>query len=447
MPAHLAGADLVTLPLNVQGRGNPTFMVSGWDTEGCPVAAPDPRGDTGLEGLTVARDQWRGGAWSGLRFLRLSRSRSGRPVAEIRWLLWPAGSSMADPAHSDPAHGDPALDATATCDLSDLLLLEPVFDGLATDIPADFAPRMPAGTPTRQERFGLQYEPLGGPGTSTGAVTPHGPAADPATDAVPDRWRGTGLVPVASSVVDTLRGIDPARTWGPLDREAARPVIDAGLSDPDGTRLSARAATAAAILQDPEQSSSLVVTDADGTRTALTLARHGGLVVAVVPALDDRAGGSGEGQGDDLLGLYPVERSAEMVVRSAGLGPSDPRQLAPATVSRASLVRRALDPSLPMPSGLGALGGDPEETADADATHGESSDAWLEVWAGEWALWTLTTDGHPPLVVLTSGRTGNHVLLRPEEDDGDSVRLAPAPTSSLFTALLARLCGPLPTAA
>ncbi|MEV4901920.1 hypothetical protein AB0K08_11320 [Citricoccus sp. NPDC055426] len=431
MPASLAGADLVALPLNVEGRGNPTFMVSQRVPGTSPVAAPDPRAGSVLEGLAVGRDRWRGGAWTGLRFLRLSRSRSGRAVAEIRWLLWPAG----DPA-PDPEHSDPVLEATATCDLTDLLLLEPVLDGLATDLPRDFTPRLPAGTPTRQESFGLQYEPLGGEGASAGTGGPSDAASVPA-GGLPDRWQGTGLVPVASSVVDTLRGTDPNRAWGRLDRETARPVVDAGLADPEGGRLSERAAQAATILQDPEQTSSLTITDAFGSRTVLTLARQGGLVVVLVPAGGDTAESRAAGDGVVLLGLYPVERSAEMVVRAAGLEPSGSRQLTPDSVSWESLVRRALDPSLPLPAGLRAHGGSPADGADA----------WQDLWAGHWTLWTLRTDGHPPLVALSGGPTGNHVVLRPEGEGGDGVRLVPTPTSSLFTALMARCSGPMRPAA
>lgn len=441
MPAYLAGADLVTLPLNVEGRGNPTFMVSGWGAGVSPVAAPDPRADSPLEGLPVARDRWQGGAWSGLRFLRLSRSRSGRPMAEIRWLLWPAGAPGPAPTRGD----DPALDVTATCDLADLMLFEPIFDGLATGLPRDFTPRMPAEAPTRQARFGLQHEPLGGSRASTGVGGPSAPGDAPA-ERLPDRWQGTGLVPVASSVVDALRGTDPARVWGRLGREAARPVIDAGLAAPDGDRLSERSAMAAAILQDPEQASSLSVTDAGGTRTVLTLSRQGGLVVALVPAPGDGAEAPDHGDGQILLGLYPAERSAEMVVRSAGLGPSDTRRLDPDTISWDHLVRRALDPSLPLPPGLRSVEYG-SEVPDAADTHRGSTDAWQDLWTGHWTLWSLSTDGHPPLVVLTSGRTGNHVLLRPEGDEADTVRLVPTPTSSLFSALMQRCSGPVRSAA
>lgn len=253
-------------------------------------------------------------------------------------------------------------------------------------------------------------------------------------------WAGTGMSELAPAAVDLLRTLRVDTAWGADQEEQARAAAEAGFADAGTRRLTDRGAAAATVLQNAQRVSRLTITGRHGRHRSLELHALGDLVVAIgwalpMPGLPDEA----------LLGIFPVERSAELVLRSAALGPSDSRVLSVDTVPRDLLVQRSLVPSTPLPA---ELADDPR---------------WADLWDGDWLLWALETEDRTraegvdesidgpgehedtapavtTLIALNAGRHGNQVVTRPAEDaDETAVRLVPAQTSSLLITLLTRL--------
>lgn len=427
----LPGADLVTLPLGVPDITNPTFVVRSWAAEPLGGIRTDPRRPAEGEDLVVGQDRWSGGHWFGHRFIRLVRSLAGRPLAEIRWLLWPVTVT-----HVDLEHGDPVLDVTATTDVVNLSLLEPLFDGMATDIRAGWSPALPASVQSFRKTYGVRTRPVVEDGANSsrpwaqsreardveaqdaGTGDRHG------TGQLPGRWRGTGLIEIPRENVADLSTPAVATSWGllrgtgPGEGVGAIQTMDSRLKDASGTRLTDRAREAGRILADPHLSSELTVLDASGRRSVLHLRQRDGLAVAVVPHREDTV----------LFGLFPAERSAELVLRAAGLGPTDSRALTPEPVHRDLLFRRLTVPSTPIPQEL------------------TTSAGWARWWSEDLSLWTLTTTDRPPLMAVSAGRRDLQMIFGPEgEGDADhreSVRLAPVQTSRLLSILLTRFAVP-----
>ncbi|MGM7668629.1 hypothetical protein [Microbacterium sp. A93] len=442
-PGFLPGADLLMMPLPGQDRISPVFTVRRWNTnadlpEGTDVhdprtdSSPDsprfgaPDGPDPARGVPVGMDRWSGGDWFGLRFLRLVPSLTGRPAAETRWLLWSALSGV--PEGFDPQTSAPDLDVTAVCGVADLSLLEMPLDSMAGAVPTSWAPALTPGHPSARSVVEVERR------------TPDdGRAPFPERLTTAGAWQGAPMSELTPAAVEFLRSHRPDAAWGALQDEAARPLMEAGFADAGTRRLTDRATVAATILQNAERVSKLTVTSRHGRHHTLELHSAGGVVVAIAWArpmkgLPDEA----------LLGLFPVERSAELVLRAAALGPSDSRRLTVDTVPRDLLVQRSLMPSTAVPEDLA---GDPR---------------WEDLWDAEWLLWGLETetraatgDSDPEVttfIALNAGRHGNQVLTRPageasgahgdthdEVGQGPSVRLVPAQTSSLLVTLLNRL--------
>ncbi|MFC7400923.1 hypothetical protein [Citricoccus sp. GCM10030269] len=447
------GADMLIMPLSGPDRTSPVFTARRWGETPLGGTLHDPRTDSmptsprfgaphgpaPERGLPVSMDRWSGGEWFGLRFLRLAPSMTGQPLAEIRWLLWPVEAAT-QPLDLD--HDAPALDVTATLAVADLTLMEPVLDSLATDIPAGWSPSLPSDAAGRQETAEIRIEPL------DSTPPPSGRQRTTSSGA----WAGTSLLELTPEALQYLR--DPHHDVGGVlpQHRAAQAVVTAGLADASGERLTERAMLAASVLQQPDQVSTLTIHTHHGRHLALELYRVAGLVAAVVHARPVR------GLPDaPLFGLYPTERSVELVLRAAALGPSDSRVLEPDTVPNDLLLRRTLEPETALTSDLA------------------ESPRWRDLWSEQWLLWRLdtvryaagehpandagTTD--PPLIALNSGSTGNHLILqsRPQDngtgqggetgpdtgpDTENSVRLQPVQTSALLSLLLDRLAGAQP---
>lgn len=419
----LPGADVLMMPLPGRQRTTPSFTVRRWAGDGeqrTRLGIQDPRQGTGGDlgpgrDWAVGRDRWSGGHWFGLRFLRLVTGPDAKALAETRWLLWSATRRVS--AGFDLMTAEPDLDATALCAVADLALLEKTLDSMAAAIPAAWSPAR-SGTTPGPEQLRVDPSPADGPGcTARHPGEPDGP------------WKGTSLVEVSADAVDALRVLPPGRPW---DREKdpwGRAAVGAGLAEASDGTLTERASLAAAVLQESEQEATLSVLDPQGARTVLTLHRTGGLTAAVVPASESTA----------LFGVYPAERSAELVLRGACLGPSDSRVLQEDRVSLALLHRRTLDPQAALPA------------------HLQEDPRWPEIWAEPWSLWTLRSTGpstagtanddHGALMGLNAGQRGNYLLLRDgggpdgQADDAEQqiIRLMPVQTSSLFITLLTRL--------
>lgn len=476
-PAFLPGADLLMMPLAGGDRVTPVFTVRHWDTQtdlpaghslhdprtdsapGAPrFGAPD--GPAPVRGVPVGMDRWSGGAWFGLRFLRTVPSVAGRPVAEVRWLLWSAERGL--PADFDEMTTMPSLDVTFLCAVADLVLVEMIADSMAGAVPADWAPALSPGHPSPQSLVGVQYrekDPDATPPLSEAGV-----------------WAGAALLEITPAALETLKTTALTTPTGPVPGGAGPSPVEAwsslaaaGLAGGTGPQLTERGVLAAIVLQGARQVSTLTLHSRHGSHRSLELYLYRGIVAVVahalpVPGLQDEV----------LLGLHPAERSAEMVLRSAGLGPSDSRRLTVDTVDREVLLRRVLAPDTPSPEGMpgGVSGGLPEDLA--------ADPRWREIWAERCLLWTLETrDIHPAgegevqgegqgeedgaargsgaaaagrtLMALNAGRWGNHVLTRPDGTGGSStatagarVRLVPASTSGLFITLQ-QMLSPGPT--
>lgn len=449
-PAFLPGADLLLMPLPGPDRTTPVFTVRRWNTNAdLPAGSEvhDPRTDSTpasprfgaskgpapARGVPVGMDRWSGGDWFGLRFQRLVPSLAGRPTVETRWLLWSVLARL--PEGFDPLEDAPDLDATALCAVADLPLLEMPLDSMAGAIPAGWVPALDAEHPSPQTVVTVGRSPAGGGSTEEAAES--GPdAGHPGSRqrfSTAGAWAGTSMLDLPPTALAFLAEHPPGEPWGRFQDDRARSVVEAGLADAATRRLTDRAAVVAGVLQGAEQVSTLTIHSRHGRHRALELHRSRGLVAAVAHARPVR------GEPDELLlGLYPAERSAELVIRSAALGPSDSRRLGIEAVSRDLLLRRTLDPHLPLP---------PELSVDP---------RWQELWGEPWLLWTLTTgsadgvdgadttSGGEVLMGLNAGRWGNQVLARPQSggggDDantsGDMVRLVPAQTSGLLITLL-----------
>lgn len=416
----LPGADVLMMPLPGGHRTTPSFTVRRWAGEGeqrahwgidDPRRTPDQAGTD--RGLAVARDRWSGGHWFGLRFLRLVTGPDAKPLAEVRWLLWSITRRAS--AGFDLMTAEPDLDATAVCAVADLPLLEKLQDSMAASIPADWSPARSEAT------AGAGQIRVEAPATED---TVRGPEAAVQGGA----WAGTAMLELPVDGLAALRALTPGQPWSDAEGRLARAVVEAGLGDPSSRTLTERASLAAAVLQDSDEDTTLSVLDSRGAHTVLSLHRSGGVTAAVVPVSDHSV----------LFGLYPAERAAEMVLRGAGLGPSDSRGLEKDLVPLTLLQRRTLDPDTPLPTDLQ---GDPR---------------WRDLWDEPWALWTLTRrtslPGENPgpvqdtLVGLNSGRWGNHLVLQSERSapagevsEEPLVRLEPVQTSSLFITLLDRL--------
>ncbi|GAA1672223.1 hypothetical protein GCM10010977_17480 [Citricoccus zhacaiensis] len=466
-PAFLPGADALMMPLPGPDRTTPVFTVRRWNTnadlpEGSAVH--DPRTDSAPEsprfgsrggpdparGVPVGMDRWSGGDWFGLRFLRLVPSLAGRPTVETRWLLWSANAGQ--PEGFDPLRDAPDLDATAVCAVADLALLEMMFDSMAGAIPGEWASALAEGHPSPQSvvRVGRVAADESSAGAADESAHDAGRPGSRQRFSTAGAWAGASMLDLAPDALAFLSQHPPGEPWGQLLDDRARPVVEAGLASAATRRLTDRAAVAAAVLQEAEQVSTLTIHSRHGRHRALELHRSRGLVAAVAHALPV------PGEPDEvLLGLYPAERSAELVIRAAALGPSDSRRLGVDTVSRELLLRRTLDPDLPLPAELAA---DPR---------------WQDLWSAPWLLWTLesggadlteSTAGGEVLMGLNAARWGNHVLTRshgagdggsdgdpdggsrgrlrqPDYPDhpGDLVKLVPAQTSGLLITLLERL--------
>lgn len=446
-PGFLPGADLLMMPLPGRERITPVFSVRRWNTnadlpEG--TAVHDPRTDSAPEsprfgvpggpdparGVPVGMDRWSGGDWFGLRFLRLVPSVTGQPAVETRWLLWSAVAGL--PEGFDPLLSTPVLDATAVCAVADLALLEMLLDSMAGSVPADWAPALAAAHPSPRSAARVDQDLTAPAGAEQSTASGHdaGPDSSRQRFSTAGAWAGAPMTELNPAALAFLRSHRPDTAWGLLQDEAARPVVEAGLADAATRRLTDRAAVAAVILQNPEQVSTLTIHSQHGRHEALELYRAGGLMAAVAHAVPV------QGLPDEsLLGLFPAERAAELVLRAAALGPSDSRRLSLDTVPRELLVRRALDPTMPVPADLSA---DPR---------------WQEIWGASWLLWTLQTEdrtadavesgaAEPLLMALNAGPHGNQVLTRPAAGDPNqeaTVRLVPAQTSSLLVTLLNRL--------
>lgn len=442
----LPGADLLLMPLPGPDRITPVFTVRRWNTnanlpEGAEVH--DPRTDSAPEsprfgarggpdparGVPVGMDRWSGGDWFGLRFLRLVPSLAGQPAAETRWLLWSAVDGL--PEGFDPLKDTPALDATAVCAVGDLPLLEMLLDSMAGAIPTDWAPALAAAYPARQSTVEVTRHAGEAAGTQTTAGPDDGHQGPRERYSTAGAWAGASMLELTPAALEFLRTHRPDAAWGELQDESARAVVEAGLADAVTRHLTGRAAAVAALLQNPEQVSTVTIHSQHGRHRALELFRAGGLVAAVAHALPVR------GLPDEaLIGLFPAERAAELVLRAAALGPSDSRRLEQDTVSRDLLVRRALNPETELPE---YLAGDAR---------------WQDLWAPAWLLWTLETEDRtsgeaedhvsaPLLMALNAGRHGNQVLTQADTEEGSgqpaSVRLVPVQTSGLLMTLLTRL--------
>ncbi|REE03707.1 hypothetical protein [Citricoccus muralis] len=456
-PAFLPGADLLLMSLPGPDRTTPVFTVRRWNTnadlpDGSEVH--DPRTDSAPEtprfgtrsgpdparGLPVGMDRWSGGDWFGLRFLRLVPSLAGQPMAETRWLLWSAVAGL--PEGFDPLKDTPVLDATAVCAVGDLPPLEMLMDSMAGAIPADWAPALAAGHPSPQTvvRVDRNVRGAGGTAAQTTARPDGGHESPRELYSAAGAWAGASMVELAPTALEFLCMHRPEAAWGELQDESARPVLEAGLADAATRRLTDRSFALATILQHPDQVSTVTIHSQHGRHRTLELFRAGSLVAAVAHALPVRGMPDGA-----LIGLFPAERAPELVLRAAALGPSDSRRLGQDTVSRDLLVRRALNPKTELPEHLAG-----------DAR-------WQDLWESAWLLWTLETEDRAPngtkdgvpaplLMALNAGRHGNQVLTRPageavgahgdtndEVNQGESVRLVPAQTSSLLVTLLNRL--------
>ncbi|NUL46142.1 hypothetical protein F7P69_13200 [Cellulosimicrobium funkei] len=470
-PAFLPGADLLLMPLPGPDRTTPVFTVRRWNTNADLTAGAevhDPRTDSAPEsarfgsrtgpdparGVPVGMDRWSGGDWFGLRFLRLVPSLAGRPLVETRWLLWSATGGQ--PADFDLMRDAPVLDATAVCAVADLPLLEMILDSMADAIPGGWAPALGSAHPSPQAVVQVGRTAASGaePGSPRQTDGPGHDAGRPGPRqrfSTAGAWTGASMLHLSHQALAFLREHPPGNPWGPLQDGRAQHVVEAGLAEAATRRPTDRAAVAAGVLQGAEQVSTLTIHSSHGRHRALELHRSGGLVAAVAHALPV----SGE-QDEVLLGLYPAERAAELVIRSAALGPSDSRRLGIDAVSRDLLLRRTLDPALPLPA---ELSGNPR---------------WRELWGQPWLMWTLetvhgdgtgSTGGREVLTGLSAGRWGNQILTRTPNDgdrDGTSggiaddlagfpghpdssshvVRLVPAQTSSLLITLLNRLGSP-----
>lgn len=443
VPGFLPGADLLLLPPADPDRSTPNFTVRRWDSGiDLPSGTPthDPRLDGAPEsarfgshggpdaqrGVPVSMDRWASGSWFGWRFLRLVPTVSGGALAEVRWLLWPMTEKA--PADFDMMRDDPKLDVTASCDVSDLVLMHTTFDALATDIPRGWRPRLVPDHPSAGATATVHRRPLSGDVDTTGDGIQSRLCDDADSDlrrpTLSGIWAGTSLLPLSRGAVEVLLN-HGSKT--PPNTEPEGVVLElqrAGLFDRESRTLRAPATAWAKTRNSATMHSRLTAQAANGRRRTLDMRSSQGLAAVIYDE------STGDGSTTHAVGLYPQERLAELLVRAADLGPSDSRRLTHDVVPLELLLRRTIDPKTTLPKPF------------------VSDPRWQELWSEEWLLWRLETtwmasEQSSVVMGVNAGRWGNHMATRILEDktasatdNSDTVRLVPVQTSSLYVRLL-----------